>query len=78
VHERRLARARGAHHGDEVAGLQRDGHSAERVDGGVAAAVTPGDVTGSGDRDGVVGPEAVAGRLGMANVDMRVLLGSGG
>ena len=56
VHERRLAGARRAHDGDELALVQRDGDAAQGVDGGVAAAVTPGDVTGSGDGGGIVGP----------------------
>src|SRR5882724_1014300 len=33
VHEGRLARSRGPHHGDELAALDRDRHAAERVDG---------------------------------------------
>ena len=57
--------------------LQRDGHSAQRVDGGVAAAVTPGDVTGSGDRDGVVGPGGIGGG-GDGERGHAVLLESGG
>ncbi len=61
VHEGRLARARRAHDGDEVALVEREGHAAQGVDGGIAAAVTPGDVTGSGDRDGVVAQAACGG-----------------
>ena len=54
-----------------------DGHAAQRVDGGVAAAVTPADVTGSSDRDGVVGPGGGGGG-GDGDGGHAVLLGPGG
>ena len=42
VHERRLARARGAHDGRELAGGDVDGHAAKRVDRRLALAVAAG------------------------------------
>jgi len=48
VHERRLARARGTHHGGELAGGERDVDAGEGVDGGFALPVLAGE-TGGGD-----------------------------
>src|SRR6185436_15679409 len=61
VHEGRLAGARRAHDGDVVALVEGEGDAPQSVDGGVAAAVTPADVTGSSDRDAVVRPRGGAG-----------------
>jgi hypothetical protein len=52
VHQRRLARARRAHHGGQVAGGDVDADAAQGVDGGVAGAVAPDDVAGADDGRG--------------------------
>ena len=49
VHERRLARARRAHHGRELAALDVEVDAAEGVDGGVALAVAAGDAARGND-----------------------------
>ena len=46
VHQRRLAGARRAHHGHELAVADADVHSAQRVHGGLALAVDPREVVG--------------------------------
>ena len=50
VHQRRLARARGAHDRGELAAAQVDVGAAQRVDGGVALAVALGDAARGDDR----------------------------
>ena len=44
VHQRRLARARGAHHRGELAGVEVEGHAVERAHLGLAGAVDLGQV----------------------------------
>ena len=59
VHQRRLAGARRAHHGRQAAGGDVDRDAAQRVDGGVAAAVPADDVTRGDDGVGGEGSRVV-------------------